>query len=86
MCSLSMPADKLSMTTDLMKVPMRIMDWKECTKVFPVLTNNMLCAAYDNESYDACQVTRGSGPSLNLQPVDVFLARVSTPPPNRLRF
>ncbi|KAM7321410.1 serine protease 55 [Alexandromys fortis] len=61
-------ADKLSMTTDLMKVPMRIMDWKECTKVFPVLTNNMLCAAYDNESYDACQGDSGGPLVCNAEP------------------
>lgn len=66
LCFLSTPADKESMNTDLMKVPMRITDWKECLQLFPSLTTNMLCASYDNESFDACQVMRGSRPSLNL--------------------
>ncbi|KAL2761627.1 serine protease 55 isoform 2 precursor, partial [Daubentonia madagascariensis] len=48
-------ADKNSMKTDLMKVPMIITDWEECLKEFPKLTKNMLCAGYKNESYDACQ-------------------------------
>ncbi|XP_023406985.1 serine protease 55 [Loxodonta africana] len=51
--------DKNSMTTDLMKVPMIIMDWEECSKKFPKLTKNMLCAGYKNESYDACQGDSG---------------------------
>lgn len=46
------------MKTDLMKVPMIIMDWKKCSKAFPRLTKNMLCAGYENESFDACQVIR----------------------------
>lgn len=54
------PDDRNSMTTDLMKVPMIIMDWEKCSKLFPKLTKNMLCAGYENESYDACQVTKGS--------------------------
>ncbi|XP_040596623.1 serine protease 55 isoform X3 [Mesocricetus auratus] len=60
--------DKHSMKTDLMKVPMRITDWKECTKVFPKLTTNMLCAAYDNESYDACQGDSGGPLVCNMEP------------------
>lgn len=74
------PADKNSMTTDLMKVPMIVMDWEECSKVFPKLTKNMLCAGYKNESYDACQVTRGypfphpKGP----HPLRAATARVSS--------
>ncbi|XP_003734614.4 serine protease 55 [Callithrix jacchus] len=52
-------ADKNSMKTDLMKAPMVIMDWEECSKVFPKLTRNMLCAGYKNESYDACQGDSG---------------------------
>uniref|UniRef100_A0A8I5N1N6 peptide-methionine (S)-S-oxide reductase n=1 Tax=Papio anubis TaxID=9555 RepID=A0A8I5N1N6_PAPAN len=48
-------ADKNSVKTDLMKAPMVIMDWEECSKAFPKLTKNMLCAGYNNESYDACQ-------------------------------
>ncbi|XP_021501279.1 serine protease 55 [Meriones unguiculatus] len=51
--------DKTSMKTDLMKVPMNVIDWKECSKVFPKLTKNMLCASYDNGSYDACQGDSG---------------------------
>uniref|UniRef100_A0A8C9KS86 Serine protease 55 n=1 Tax=Panthera tigris altaica TaxID=74533 RepID=A0A8C9KS86_PANTA len=47
--------DKNSMKTDLMKVPMIIVDWKKCSKAFPRLTKNMLCAGYENESFDACQ-------------------------------
>lgn len=43
-----------------MKVPMIIMDWEKCSKVFPKLTKNMLCAGYENASYDSCQVPRGS--------------------------
>ncbi|XP_054215970.1 serine protease 55 isoform X3 [Homo sapiens] len=48
-------ADKNSVKTDLMKAPMVIMDWEECSKMFPKLTKNMLCAGYKNESYDACK-------------------------------
>ncbi|XP_062069145.1 serine protease 55 [Lepus europaeus] len=51
--------DKYSMTTDMMKVPMVIMDREKCTKVFPKLTNNMLCARYDNKTYDSCQGDSG---------------------------
>ncbi|XP_047575839.1 serine protease 55 isoform X3 [Lutra lutra] len=47
--------DKSSMKTDLMKVPMIIMDWEKCSEAFPKLTKNMLCAGYENESFDACQ-------------------------------
>lgn len=79
MCFLSGPADKNSVKTDLMKAPMVIMDWEECSKVFPKLTKNMLCAGYNNESYDACQVTRGyppspkrSSPSRNCQCKDIL--------------
>lgn len=66
MCFLFGPDDKNSESSDLMKVPMVIMDRRECTKVFPKLTKNMLCAGYVNKSYDSCQVTRGV-PSLPLQ-------------------
>uniref|UniRef100_A0A8C8ZJS7 Serine protease 55 n=1 Tax=Prolemur simus TaxID=1328070 RepID=A0A8C8ZJS7_PROSS len=52
-------ANKNSMKTDLMKVPMIITDWEECSKDFPKLTKNMLCAGYKNESYDACQGDSG---------------------------
>ncbi|EDL85331.1 rCG52171 [Rattus norvegicus] len=52
-------ADKESMNMDLMKVPMRITDWKECLQLFPSLTTNMLCASYGNESFDACQGDSG---------------------------
>ncbi|KAI5943448.1 Serine protease 55 [Manis javanica] len=38
---------------------MIVMDWEECSKVFPKLTKNMLCAGYKNESYDACQGDSG---------------------------
>ena len=58
MCLLCGLDDKNSMKTDLMKVPMIIMDWKKCSKAFPRLTKNMLCAGYENESFDACQVIR----------------------------
>ncbi|XP_036898625.1 serine protease 55 [Sturnira hondurensis] len=51
--------DKNSMGTDLMKVPMTIMDWEKCSKVFPKLTRNMLCAGYENASYDSCQGDSG---------------------------
>lgn len=46
------------MKIELMKVPMIIMDWEKCLKAFPKLTKNMLCAGYENESFDACQVTK----------------------------
>lgn len=59
MCFLCGLEDKTSMKTDLMKVPMTIMDWEKCSKAFPKLTKNMLCAGYENESFDACQVTKG---------------------------
>lgn len=62
MCFLCAPGDKNSMKADLMKVPMTIMDWEKCSKLFPKLTKNMLCAGYENESYDACQVTKGPPP------------------------
>ncbi|ELV14217.1 Serine protease 55 [Tupaia chinensis] len=51
--------DKDSMKTDLMKAPMVITDWKECSMLFPKLTKNMMCAGYKNESYDACQGDSG---------------------------
>ncbi|KAF6096417.1 serine protease 55 [Phyllostomus discolor] len=51
--------DKNSMGADLMKVPMIIMDWEKCSKVFPKLTKNMLCAGYENSSYDSCQGDSG---------------------------
>ncbi|XP_004766118.1 serine protease 55 isoform X2 [Mustela putorius furo] len=47
--------DKSSVKTDLMKVPMIIMDWEKCSEAFPKLTKNMLCAGYQNKSFDACQ-------------------------------
>ncbi|XP_066896107.1 serine protease 55 isoform X1 [Kogia breviceps] len=47
------------METELLKVPMTIMDWEKCLKKFPRLTKNMLCAGYENESYDACQGDSG---------------------------
>lgn len=81
MCFLSVPADKESMSTDLMKVPMRIIEWEECLQMFPSLTTNMLCASYGNESYDACQVMRGSSPYVF--PLQEYLL---CPPRNRLRF
>jgi hypothetical protein len=62
MCFFSGPADKNSGKTDLMKVPMAITDWNKCAKVFSKLTKNMLCAGFENKSYDACQVT-GAPPS-----------------------
>lgn len=45
------------METELLKVPMTIVDREKCLKEFPRLTKNMLCAGYENETYDACQVT-----------------------------
>ncbi|XP_008826384.1 serine protease 55 [Nannospalax galili] len=62
--------DKNSMTTDLMKVPMLIIDWEECSQIFPKLTQNMLCAAYENEneSYDACQGDSGGPLVCNIKP------------------
>ncbi|XP_007517345.2 serine protease 55 isoform X1 [Erinaceus europaeus] len=53
------PKNENSMTDDLMKVPMVLMDWEECSKVFLKLTKNMLCAGYKNKSYDACQGDSG---------------------------
>eukprot|EP00069_Balaena_mysticetus_P015432 bmy_09202T0 len=47
------------METELLKVPMTIMDWEKCLKEFPRLTKNMLCAGYENETYDACQGDSG---------------------------
>lgn len=46
------------METNLLKVPMIILDWNECAKTFTKLTKNMLCAGFMNKSYDACQVTK----------------------------
>ncbi|XP_037380646.1 serine protease 55 [Talpa occidentalis] len=51
--------DEHSTTSDLLKVPMAIMDWEGCAKTFPKLTKNMLCAGYHNKSYDACQGDSG---------------------------
>ncbi|XP_040822083.1 serine protease 55 isoform X1 [Ochotona curzoniae] len=61
--------DKESMSMDLMKVPMVIMDREECVKVFLNLTKNMMCAGYSNKSYDACQGDSG-GPLVCTQPPD----------------
>ncbi|XP_063091029.1 serine protease 55 isoform X2 [Cavia porcellus] len=52
-------SEKDSMKSDLMKVPMVILDWEECSKQFSKLTKNMLCAGYQNENYDACQGDSG---------------------------
>ncbi|XP_077007972.1 serine protease 55 [Tamandua tetradactyla] len=51
--------DKNSANTDLLKVPMIIMDREECSKKFPKVTKNMMCAGYRNENYDACQGDSG---------------------------
>ncbi|KAM6221070.1 LOW QUALITY PROTEIN: serine protease 55 [Rhynchocyon petersi] len=51
--------DRASMTPTLMKAPMVITDWEECSKMFTKLTQNMLCAGFKNESYDACQGDSG---------------------------
>lgn len=48
-----------AMETELLKAPMTIMNWDTCFREFPKLTKNMLCAGYENESYDSCQVTWG---------------------------
>ncbi|XP_023375424.1 serine protease 55 [Pteropus vampyrus] len=58
-CFLCGPGDKNSVKPDLIKVPMIIMDWEKCSKLFSKLTKNMLCAGYENESYDACQGDSG---------------------------
>ncbi|MXQ89842.1 hypothetical protein E5288_WYG020563 [Bos mutus] len=47
------------METELLKAPMTIMNWDKCFKEFPKLTKNMLCAGYENESYDSCQGDSG---------------------------
>uniref|UniRef100_A0A452DN79 Peptidase S1 domain-containing protein n=1 Tax=Capra hircus TaxID=9925 RepID=A0A452DN79_CAPHI len=47
------------METELLKAPMTIMSWDRCLKEFPKLTKNMLCAGYENESYDSCQGDSG---------------------------
>ncbi|XP_052047175.1 serine protease 55 [Apodemus sylvaticus] len=61
-------SDKESMSMDLLKVPMHITDWKECLQIFPSLTTNMLCASYDNGSYDACQGDSGGPLVCNTEP------------------
>ncbi|XP_059869596.1 serine protease 55 [Delphinus delphis] len=50
---------KQPMETELLKVPMTIVDWEKCSKEFPRLTKNMLCAGFENETYDACQGDSG---------------------------
>ncbi|XP_019491661.1 PREDICTED: serine protease 55 [Hipposideros armiger] len=60
--------DRNSMKTDLMKAPMIIMDWGKCSKLFPKLTENMLCAGYENESYDACQGDSGGPLVCTIEP------------------
>ncbi|XP_034354771.1 serine protease 55-like [Arvicanthis niloticus] len=61
-------ANKEEWSSNLMKVPMRIVDWKECSQMFSSLTTNMLCASYDNESYDACQGDSGGPLVCNTEP------------------
>lgn len=57
-----------------MKVPMIIMDWEKCSEAFPKLTKNMLCAGYQNKSFDACQVTKGYP---QLHPIDSYHLRAA---------
>ncbi|KAM4836932.1 serine protease 55 isoform 2-T2 [Thomomys bottae] len=53
------PGDKTSERNELMKAPMVIEDWNKCLAIFPKLTKNMLCAGYENTSYDSCQGDSG---------------------------
>lgn len=53
---LSLAGDKTKTTTMLQKVEMQLISQKQCAQWISQLTDNMLCAGYEEGGKDACQV------------------------------